>query len=494
MTATQDQAVASAARGAGINTLGSVITALSQFVLAYLVAQSFGDAGAGIFLAASAIYMILGNTAKVGSETSMVYFVSRLRADEPGARVAPLVARMVRPVLITSVALAAITLLASSALAELFADDAVDDLRWSIIAAAPFIPAWPLAALYLGGTRGLGSMRPTALIHQIIRPVLQLVGVIVGAMLDVSLPWLTLLWVAPIGITVPLARRAFLQLDGRTDVDLPDGAAIWAYARPRGLSTTFQIAMERLDVLIVSAIAGEAAAGVYGTLSRLITSGNFFMFSVSQAMAPQISKLFAVGDLPGARRLYHATAAWTMIPVWPLFLLCATRPETALGVFGDEFVVGADALRILGIGMLFASAFGPVDFVLLMRGRSKRSLVNVALALAVNVVLDLVLVPTYGIEGAAIAWVAGVIVYRMLPTWQIFSDVKLIPFGRPGLLVGLLAVTVFGLAGLVPVSSFLAVAGVSMLAGLVFLGLIAALSGPLDLGPAAAPIKAKFSR
>lgn len=494
MTTVQDQAVASAARGAGINTLGSLVTALSQFVLAFLVAQYFDDTGAGIFLSTTALFMIAGNTAKVGSETAMVYFVSQLRAGEPDARVQPLAARMIRPVLLTSLALTVLLLASSGPLSSLIADDAAEDLRRSILLTAPFLAAWPLAAVYLGASRGLGSMRPTAMIHQIIRPLLQLGGVVVGALAGVSLPILSLLWVAPIALTVPLARRAFVAIDGAVDVELPDRSTIWRYARPRGVSTSFQIAMERLDVLIVSAIAGEGAAGVYGTLSRLITSGNFFMFSVSQAMAPQISKLFAVGDLVGARRLYHATAAWTMIPVWPLFLLCATRPETALGVFGDEFVVGADALRILGIGMLFASAFGPVDFVLLMRGRSARSLGNISLALATNVVLGLLLIPVSGIDGAALAWVAGVIVYRLLPTWQIFGDVQLVPFGRPGLLVGLLAVAIFGAAALVPVEGFPAVAGVSLLAGAVFAGVLYALRTTLDLDAAAGSLKKKFSR
>ncbi len=494
MTDTQDQAVATAARGAGMNTIGSVITAISQFVLAYLVAQFFGDTGAGIFLSATAIYMIAGNTAKIGSETAMVYFVSQLRAAEPTARVRPLTTQMLRPVMAASLVLTVVLLAVAGPLSRLIADDAADDLRWSIIATVPFLLAWPLSAVYLGASRGLGSMRPTATIHQITRPLLQLGGVIVGAAFDVSLPILCLLWAIPIVVTVPMARRAFLGLDGTTDVALPSRSAIWAFARPRGVSTSFQIAMERLDVLIVSAIAGEGAAGVYGTLSRLITSGNFFMFSVSQAMAPQISKLFAIGDLPGARRLYHATAAWTMISVWPLFLICATRPETALGVFGDEFVAGADALRILGIGMLFASAFGPVDFVLLMRGRSARSLGNISLALAVNVILDLVLVPAYGINGAAIAWVAGVVVYRLLPTWQIFRDVQLVPFGRPGLLVGMLAVAVFGGAGLIPATDVLPVAGISAIAGLAFVGVLYVLRGPLDLAPAAASLKAKFTR
>ena len=494
MTQTQDRAVASAARGAGLNTIGSVVTAISQFVLAFLVAQFFGDSGAGIFLSATAIYMIAGNTAKIGSETAMVYFVSQLRAAEPTARVDAFASRMIRPVALAAVALTVLLLAASGPLSELIADEAADDLRWSIIATAPFLAAWPLSAVYLGASRGLGSMKPTATIHQITRPMLQLAGVVIGAAFDVSLPVLCLLWAVPIITTVPLARRAFLALDGTTEVELPEPAAVWSFARPRGVSTSFQIAMERLDVLIVSAIAGEAAAGVYGTLSRLITSGNFFMFSVSQAMAPQISKLFALGDLAGARRLYHATAAWTMISVWPLFLLCATRPETALSVFGDEFVVGADALRILGLGMLVAAAFGPVDFVLLMRGQSGRSLGNITLALAVNVILDLVLVPDYGIEGAAIAWVAGAIVYRLLPTWQIFRDVQLMPFGRPGLLVGVLAAVTFGGAGLVPATDFLPVAGISIAAGLVFVGLLYALRDPLDLAPAAEGLKKKFAR
>ena len=111
-----------------------------------------------------------------------------------------------------------------------------------------------------------------------------------------------------------------------------------------------------------------------------------------------------------------------------------------------------------------------------------------------SLILDLVLVPTYGINGAAIGWVAGVVVYRLLPTWQIFRDVQLMPFGRPGLLVGMLAVAVFGGAGLIPATGLLPVAGISTVAGLAFVAVLYALRNPLDLAPAVASLKAKFTR
>ena len=59
---------------------------------------------------------------------------------------------------------------------------------------------------------------------------------------------------------------------------------------------------------------------------------------------------------------------------------------------------------ILGGAMLVATAVGPVDIVLLMSGKSLWNLLNTAVAVTANIVLNLLLIPHLGITGAAIAW------------------------------------------------------------------------------------------
>ena len=85
---------------------------------------------------------------------------------------------------------------------------------------------------------------------------------------------------------------------------------------------------------------------------------------------------------------------------------------------------------ILSLTMLLATACGPVDSVLLMAGRSWLSLRNSTVALVVNVGLNLVLIPVYGIRGAAIAWAVAIVVRNLLPLVQVRRHLSMWPLTR----------------------------------------------------------------
>jgi O-antigen/teichoic acid export membrane protein len=99
--------------------------------------------------------------------------------------------------------------------------------------------------------------------------------------------------------------------------------------------------------------------------------------------------------------------------------------------------------------MLFDMATGPVQTVLLMAGKSSWNLLSMAAALAVNVVLNLLLIPPLGIEGAAIAWVVTIVVQNAIPLVQLWLVLGLHPFSRSLVAAALGSLGCFGLPALV---------------------------------------------
>ena len=106
----------------------------------------------------------------------------------------------------------------------------------------------------------------------------------------------------------------------------------------------------------------------------------------------------------------------------------------ARGEIGQLRWTSSGVLAILSLAMLLASATGPVDWVLLMGGKSGWNLLNTALALAVNIALNLVLIPRIGITGAAIAWAASIIVNSVVPLLEAWLLLGMHPFNLGGLL------------------------------------------------------------
>ena len=98
---------------------------------------------------------------------------------------------------------------------------------------------------------------------------------------------------------------------------------------------------------------------------------------------------------------------------------------------------------ILGLTMLVATACGQVDMVLITTGRSSWSLANGLMAVGLNVGLDVLLIPRYGITGAAIGWAAAIIITNLVPLAQLAASKRLNPFGRATFLAAGLAVLSF---------------------------------------------------
>jgi O-antigen/teichoic acid export membrane protein len=82
--------------------------------------------------------------------------------------------------------------------------------------------------------------------------------------------------------------------------------------------------------------------------------------------------------------------------------------------------------------------------MLLMGGRSKLIMMDSALAFVANIALNVVLIPIYGMTGAAVAWSASIVLSNLLAVIQIRRLWGVRAFGRPFMLVAGSAVLCFG--------------------------------------------------
>jgi O-antigen/teichoic acid export membrane protein len=119
-----------------------------------------------------------------------------------------------------------------------------------------------------------------------------------------------------------------------------------------------------------------------------------------------------------------------------------------LEVFGRSYTAGYPVMVILGFSMLLATVCGQVDMVLITSGRSSWSLANGLLTVGINVGLDIVLIPRYGILGAAIGWAVAIAVSNLMPLTQLAKVLGLHPFGRGTVIACAVSVVNFGLVPL----------------------------------------------
>ena len=443
--------LAGAARGGLINLVGAAAYGLLGFALVVVVTRGLGLGRAGALLEAVALCTIVARTTTLGTDAGLVRFVARARVlgtDDAAAylRVA------LGPVAAASVVASAVVVALAGPLGHAVGHDDAADVTAFLRALAPFVPVLAVTAALESATRGFGTMVPAVVLERCARPALQVAAVLGILALDAGPLAIGLAWGLPSLVSaVGLAWWLVVHPEGgrasRAEAR-PLAGAFWRFSGPRALSGAFAVAVLWLDVVLVGAFGSSEEAAVYGATSRYITLAAFAALAVTQAVSPSLSALLASEDTPGARRLYQASTSWLVALVWPVHLTLILFGAVLLRLFGAGYGGGTTVLVVLGLAGLVGTGVGPVDVVILMAGKSGWNLATTALALVVNIVLNVLLVPPWGVTGAAVAWAVSILCTNLIPLAQSWIVLGLHPFGRGTATAVPITLVAFGGTGL----------------------------------------------
>jgi O-antigen/teichoic acid export membrane protein len=425
------------ARKSSINLVGAVVAGLANLVLVVVLARSVSKADVGHFYTATSAFLLATVVAKLGTQTGLVYFVARLRALARPAEIPQCLSVALRPVLALGVGLAVVMFGVGAALHWTGSPDPHTALVHELWILAPFIPVAALSDSTLAATRGFGAMKPTVRIDSITRNLIQL-GLCTVVAVTVGSPGLLVLaWATPYVVSSVMAGLAVRRLTRRTVGELVPASRskefsreFWKFTAPRALASLTQLLLQRLDIVLVAILRGPADAAVYTAATRLLVAGQMGGGAISTAVQPTLGATLSAGDVTATRDAYQMGTSWLILLTWPFYLLSIVYASLFLRLFGHGYTTAGSVVVILAASMLLATACGMVDMVLTMGGRTRWNLANTATALAVNVVVDLLLVPPYGVTGAAIGWAAAIVANNILPLIQIWHALRVQPFGR----------------------------------------------------------------
>ncbi len=431
--ANSDQQLAKIARGGAVNLAGSLISGVSGFVLTVVVTHGWSPQTAGVLFSATSLFLILTATARLGTDTGLARFVLRYEATGHGRDIPRVLNVALRPVLV-------ISLLMGAALAG----GAGEVRQWVGLPAEAtsvlfvlglVLPLTVISDTTLAASQAFGKMRPTVLVDRILRSGAQPLTIAVAAVLGAGITGLAIAWAAPYVLAACIAPLLLIRSVNRRRKRLPGQPRrpvaeirreFWSYTWFRAVARIFQVALQRVDIIMVAALRSPAEAALYTAATRFVILGQLGVAAIQQVLQPRLSELMALDDRSAVHRVFSTSTAWIMALSWPIYLTAIVAAPLYLKLFGDRYHDRGELVVVLmGFGMLLAVAAGPVDVVLLMAGRSSLSLLDNAVALIVDVGLNLFLIPAYGINGAAASWAISLGVRNLLPFFQVRSQLGL---------------------------------------------------------------------
>jgi O-antigen/teichoic acid export membrane protein len=451
------------ARGGVVNLASVAASVLLNFGLTLIVARGFGTAVAGVFFEIIGLFQIISNAAELGADAGFLRFIPRFRAQHRTQDVRRVLHVGLWPALVGGALIGWAMWAFAPQLGSLFfqTNGHADPLAIRFIRLlAPLVPLAGVSSVLMSASRGFGAMLPTALIENAGKSLARAAAALAVVVLGLKTFALGVGWAFPIAIglwiitvwTYRLLKRAerrdrYSRRDTRKYRDL--AAEFWRFSAPRGLVGALTTTQLWLDTLLVGGLLSTSEAAIYTVSTRFIAISVLVIAALNIVIAPQISALLTMGEKRRAEAVYHTATEWIILSSFPPTFALATFAPLLLSLFGPQYVQGQTVLMGLSLGALFYLSTGPLVTVLVMGGKSGWSLFNQVASLATNIVLNLVLIPRMGINGAALAWALTGVVGQGTALVEIKVFLGLSPYHRRAFLAALGTGVIYGLGGLV---------------------------------------------
>jgi O-antigen/teichoic acid export membrane protein len=177
---------------------------------------------------------------------------------------------------------------------------------------------------------------------------------------------------------------------------------IFALALPLLLASSTAFLMNWTDTLILTYFRTSEEVAVYNIALKFATVGKLVLMAINSIAAPKFAEFYGLGDNKGLGKVVRQSTKlifWTSIPFLVLFVLF---PNFFLGLYGEEYLAGALSLSILASAQFFSAISGSVGHLLQMTGKQKVYQNIILVSTVLNIGLNIILIPQYGIVGAAI--------------------------------------------------------------------------------------------
>jgi O-antigen/teichoic acid export membrane protein len=191
--------------------------------------------------------------------------------------------------------------------------------------------------------------------------------------------------------------------------------AVWLKTSlPIFLVDSFFILLTYVDILVLQAFVGPAEVAVYYAATKTLVLISFVYFAVSAASAHRFSQYHVAGETEKLERFVADTIRWTFWPSLALAVGLLVVGKPLLSLFGPGFAEGYPLIFVMVIGLVARASIGPSERLLNMVGQQRACAFIYACAFATNLVLCLLLIPRFGLLGAACSTATAIVVESTL--------------------------------------------------------------------------------
>lgn len=186
------------------------------------------------------------------------------------------------------------------------------------------------------------------------------------------------------------------------------------------------------DTVMLGAFTDTSSVGIYSIAGRSAGVTGLILSAFNISLAPVFSSLYTSGDIEKLQCLMTESCRSIILASAPVVLGLVFFGNWFMLMFGEEFIQGKTTLSILCWGQFFNIFTGSVALLLVMTGYQFYTAIGVTISALLNVGLNYLLIPIWGIEGAATATVSSNMLWNILMVYFVYKKLKIYatPFGK----------------------------------------------------------------
>jgi O-antigen/teichoic acid export membrane protein len=416
------------AKGAGIAFIGYGIRIVAGFCLNTLLARILGAGAYGLYALGLSVIFVLRPISSLGLNRGVVRLGAVYRGEGNRAHVKGVIRSSLGISLVSALFFSAVLFSLAGIISEHLFDK--PDLTHVLQIFALMLPFYILIGIATAVAQSFRRIdyEQTVAVCQVLLN-LGLVGLafLLGYRLAGAMYGLLMAGVLVSGVGFYFLWKTFPEIASRLRPAY-EIRRLLLISLPVAFVAVAYVLLNYVDRFMLGYFRAAKDVGIYNAAAFFAAQMPLFINAINPIFSPVVADLHNKERYPEIESLYKTVTRWILMATLPLFLLFLFFPTHIMGIFGAEYKVGSVALTILSIAFLIGAGTGPGGQILHMRGKQNIDALNNVALIIVNVLLNLWLIPPYGILGAAIVTAIGLVLLHTVRFLEVYQLYKMTPY------------------------------------------------------------------
>lgn len=416
-------------KGGSVSFIFQIIGIGLSYLFILFVSRFYGAEGMGIFALSFTVLNIFVLFGKFGLDVSIVKFIGELSEKKDFSSIKDIYLKIITLAVPVNILLSTLLFFVAPYLSEYVFHKPKLTLYFQLISLG--ILPMSLRFIHANAIRGLRNIKLYSFLQNISMYMFSLLFLIIfffiGTSNEIGYAIVSLLLGLFMGLCFStyfwFKESGFLK---RMRTDSITIKKILSISTPLLISSSIMLILGLADTVMLGIFKTEADVGVYNVTYKIATAGMIVFMAMSSITTPKIATAYGNNDIKLLKKTVLQSTKLIAIFSLPIYIGIFLFSTQILSIFGNEFISGTLTLTLLTIGFFIKSIFGTSEYILQMSNQQKSLIIFATFVALINILLNYLLIPEFGIVGASFASMLSIIVYQYMLVIQVKKLFKLL--------------------------------------------------------------------